>query len=150
MTFANPTTATGAPFIKDGNLAFAISFRNSWALFSDEYRTFGLWAYEYNSVANPITDSYLPGKGDPNGIDLMDIFVAQPLPHNFTVAAAAMPSMFGDGSPRAYGELDCEPAKNWIFRVAYDYWGGSANNPTSRWGPFTSFDQLVIDVGYTF
>jgi hypothetical protein len=32
----------------------------------------------------------------------------------------------------------------------YDYWGGSAHNPTSRWGPFTSFDQLVVDVGYTF
>jgi hypothetical protein len=36
----------------------------------------------------------------------MDIFVAQPLPHDFTVAAAAMPSSFGDGSLRAYGEID--------------------------------------------
>jgi hypothetical protein len=78
MTFANPGTQSGTPFVKEGNLAFALSFRNSWPLFSDEYRTFGLWAYEYDSNANPITESYLPGKGDPNGMDLMDIFVAQP------------------------------------------------------------------------
>jgi hypothetical protein len=150
MTFANPTTTSGTPFIKVGNLAFMLSFRNSWALFSDEYRTFGLWAYEYNSVANPITEAYLPGKGDHNGLDLMDIFVAQPLPHGFNVAAAAMPSCLGDGSLRAYGELDYQPAKNWILRVMYDYWGGSVRNPASNWGPFSSFDQLVIDVGYTF
>jgi hypothetical protein len=80
----------------------------------------------------------------------MDIFVGQPLPHGFTVAAAAMPSCFGDGSLRAYAELDYKPAANWIFTAMYDYWGGSARNPTSRWGPFTSFDQLVMDVGYTF
>ena len=150
MTFANPGTKTGTPFIKEGNLAFALSFRNSWPLFSDEYRTFGLWAYEYNSNANPITESWLPGKDDPNGMDLMDIFVAQPLPHGFTVAAAVMPSSFGDGSLRAYGELDYKPAANWIFSVKYDYWGGSASKPTSNWGVFSSFDQLVIDVGYTF
>jgi hypothetical protein len=150
MTFANPGTQTGTPFIKERNLAFVLSFRNSWPLFSEEYRTFGLWAYQYDSNANPITESYLPGKGDPNGLDLMDIFVAQPLPHGFTVAAAAMPSCFGDGSLRAYGELDYKPAANWIFSVMYDYWGGSATNPSSQWGPFSSFDQLVIDVGYTF
>jgi hypothetical protein len=150
VTFANPGTPSGTPFIKEGNLAFALSFRNSWPLFSDEYRTFGLWAYEYDSNANPITESYLPGKGLPNGSDLMDIFVAQPLPHGFTVAAAAMPSSFGDGSLRAYGELDYKPARNWIFSVMYDYWGGSASKPTSQWGPFSSFDQLVFDVGYTF
>jgi len=150
MTFANPGTQSGTPFIKEGNLAFALSFRNSWPLFSDQYRTFGLWAYEYNSVANPITESYLPGKGDPNGMDLMDIFVAQPLPRGFTVAAAAMPSSFGDGSLRVYGEFDYKPAQNWIFTVGYDYWGGSARNPSSNWGPFSSFDQLVIDIGYTF
>jgi hypothetical protein len=150
VTFANPGTQSGTPFIKEGNLAFALSLRNSWPLFSDEDRTFGLWAYEYNSIANPITDSFLPGKGDPNGMDLMDIFVAQPLPHGFTVAAAAVPSSFGDGSLRAYGELDYKPAQNWILTVGYDYWGGSAKNPTSRWGPFSSFDQLVIDVGYIF
>jgi hypothetical protein len=150
MTFANPRTQSGEPFVKEGNFAFALSFRNSWPLFSDEYRTFGVWGYEYDSNANPITESYLPGQGDPNGMDLMDIFVAQPLPHGFTVAAAAMPSGFGDGSLRAYGELDYKPAANWIFTAMYDYWGGSARNPTSRWGPFSSFDQLVIDVGYTF
>ena len=150
MTFANPRTQSGTPFVKEGNFAFALSFRNSWPLFSNEYRTFGLWGYEYDSNANPITEAYLPGQGDPNGMDLMDIFVAQPLPHGFTVAAAAMPSCFGDGSLRAYGELDYKPAANWIFTAMYDYWGGSAHNPTSRWGPFTSFDQLVIDVGYTF
>jgi hypothetical protein len=150
MTFANPGTPSGTPFIKEGNLAFALSFRNSWPLFSDEYRTFGLWAYEYNSIANPITESYLPGKGDPNGMDLMDIFVAQPLPRGFNIAAAAMPSCFGDGSLRAYGELDYKSAENWIFSVKYDYWGGSASTPASNWGVFSSFDQLVIDVGYTF
>jgi hypothetical protein len=150
MTFANPRTQSGTPFVKEGNFAFALSFRNSWPLFSNEYRTFGLWGYEYDSNANPITEAYLPGQGDPNGMDLMDIFVAQPLPHGFTVAAAAMPSCFGDGSLRAYGELDYKPAANWIFTAMYDYWGGSARNPTSRWGPFASFDQLVIDVGYTF
>jgi hypothetical protein len=150
MTFANPGTRSGTPFIKEGNLAFVLSFRNSWPLLSDEYRTFGLWAYQYDSNANPITESYLPAKEDPNGIDLMDIFVAQPLPHGFTIAAAAMPSCFGDGSLRAYGELDYKPAKNWIFTVGYDYWGGSASNPSSQWGAFSSFDQLVIDVGYTF
>jgi hypothetical protein len=150
MTFANPGTKTGTPFIKEGNLAFALSFRNSYPLFSDEYRTFFLWAYEYNSRANPITEAYLPAQGDPNGIDLMDIFVAQPLPHGFTAAAAAMPSCFGDGSLRAYGELDYKPAENWIFSVKYDYWGGSATEPTSNWGVFSSLDQLVIDVGYTF
>ena len=56
----------------------------------------------------------------------------------------------GDGSLRAYGEFDYKPSANWIFSAMYDYWGGSAHNPTARWGPFTSFDQLVIDVGYTF
>ena len=150
MTFANPGTKTGIPFIKEGNLAFALSFRKSYPLFSDEYRTFFLWAYEYDSNANPITESWLPGKGDPNGVDLMDIFVAQPLPHGFKVSAAAMPSCFGDGSLRLFGGVDYMPSKNWILRVMYDYWGGSAHNPTSTWGPFASFDQLVIDVGYTF
>ena len=83
-------------------------------------------------------------------MDLMDIFVAQPLPHGFNIAAAAMPSCFGDGSLRAYGEFDYKPAENWIFSVKYDYWGGSAGTPASNWGVFSSFDQLVIDVGYTF
>jgi hypothetical protein len=150
MTFANPGTLSGTPFIKEGNFAFALSFRNSWPLFSDEYRTFGLGAYEYDSNANPITEAWLPGKGDPNGLDLMDIFVAQPLPHGFTASAAAMPSCFGDGSLRLFGGVDYKPEKNWILRVMYDYWGGSAHNPTSNWGPFASFDQLVVDVGYTF
>jgi hypothetical protein len=150
MTFANPGTKTGTPFIKEGNLAFALSFRNSYPLFNDEYRTFFLWAYEYNSRANPITEAYLPAQGNPNGIDLMDIFVVQPLPHGFTAAAAVMPSCFGDGSLRVYGELDYKPAENWIFSVKYDYWGGSASKPTSNWGVFSSLDQLVIDVGYTF
>jgi hypothetical protein len=150
MTFANPGTQSGTPFVKEGNLAFALSLHNSWPLFSNEYRTFGLWAYEYDSNANPTTEAYLPGQGVSNGIDHMDIFVVQPLPHGFTVAAAAMPSCFGGGSLRAYGELDYKPAANWIFTVMYDYWGGSARNPTSQWGPFSSFDQLVIDVGYTF
>lgn len=150
MTFANPGTKSGTPFIKEGNLAFAVSFRNSYPLFSDEYRTFFLWAYQYNSRASPNTEAYLPAQGAPNGMDLMDIFVSQPLPHGFTVAAAAMPSCFADGSLRAYGELDYQPAENWILSVKYDYWGGSANKPTSNWGPFSSFDQLVIDVGYTF
>lgn len=150
MTFANPGTKTGTPFIKEGNLAFALSFRKSYPLFSDEYRTFFLWAYEYDSNANPITESWLPGKGDPNGVDLMDIFVAQPLPHGFKVSAAAKPSCLGDGSLRLFGGVDYMPSKNWILRVMYDYWGGSAHNPTSTWGPFASFDQLVIDVGYTF
>jgi hypothetical protein len=149
MTFANPSTKSGTPFVKEGNLALALSVRNSWPLFSNEYRTFFLWAYEYNSNANRTTEAYLPGQGNPDGMDLMDIFVAQPLPHGFTVAAAAMPSCFGDGSLRAYGELDYKPAQNWIFTVMYDYWGGSASKPTSNWGPFSSFDQLVIDVGYT-
>jgi len=150
MTFANPGTKSGTPFIKEGNLAFALSFRNSYPLFSDEYRTFFLWAYQYNSRASPNTEAYLPAQGASNGMDLMDIFVSQPLPHGFTVAAAAMPSCFADGSLRAYGELDYKPAKNWILSVKYDYWGGSANKPTSNWGPFSSFDQLVLDVGYTF
>jgi hypothetical protein len=51
---------------------------------------------------------------------------------------------------RAYGELDYKPAENWIFSVKYDYWVGSASTPASNWGVFSSFDQLVIDVGYTF
>ena len=66
----------------------------------------------------------------------MDIFVAQPLPHGFSVAAAAMPSCFGDRSLRAYGELDYKPTQNWIFTVMYDYWGGSASKPASNWGRF--------------
>jgi hypothetical protein len=49
MTFANPHTKSGAPFLKEGNLTFALSFRNSWASFSDKYRTYGLVAYEYDS-----------------------------------------------------------------------------------------------------
>jgi hypothetical protein len=150
MTFANPHTKSGAPFLREGNLTFALSFRNSWPFFSDKYRTYALWAYEYDSNANPITEAYAPAQGNPNGLDLLDLFFVQPLPHNFTVAAAALPSCFGDGSLRAYGALAYEPTANWILRVMYDYWGGSAQHPTSVWGPFSSFDQLVIDVGYTF
>src|SRR5216684_2268900 len=42
-TFANPGTQSCTPFVKEGNLAFALSLRNSWPLFSNEYRTFGPW-----------------------------------------------------------------------------------------------------------
>ena len=150
MTFANPGTKSGAPFIKAGNLTFALSFRNSWPLFSDKYRTYALWAYEYDSNANPITEAYAPAQGLHNGLDLMDLFIAQPLPHGFTAAAAAMPSYLGDGSLRVFSELQYQPATNWLLSVMYDYWGGSAHNPTSTWGPFSSFDQLVIQVGYSF
>jgi hypothetical protein len=80
----------------------------------------------------------------------MDIFVAGPLPDGLRVAASGDAKRFGDGSLRAYGELDYKPAVNWIFTAMYDYWSGWARNPTSRWGPFSSFDQIVMDVGYTF
>ena len=98
-------------------------------MFSNEYRTFGLWAYEYDSNANPTTEAYLPGQGDSNGIDLMDIFVVQPLPHGFTVAAAAMPSCFGDGSLRAYDELDYKPAANWILPSCMTYAAARLGTP---------------------
>jgi hypothetical protein len=79
----------------------------------------------------------------------MDLFVAQPLPYNFTAAAAAMPNCLGDGSLRIFAELQYHPGP-WLLSAMYDYWSGSANNPTSIWGPFSSFDQLVFQVGYSF
>jgi hypothetical protein len=100
--------------------------------------------------ANPITEAYAPAQGAPNGLDLLDLFVAQPLPYNLTAAAAAMPSCFADGSLRVFAELQYHPASNWLLAIMYDYWGGSAQNPTSVWGSFSSFDQLVLQVGYSF
>jgi hypothetical protein len=150
MLFPNPSTKSGTPFLRQGNLTFALSFRNSWPLFSYEYRTYGLVAYEYDSNANPITEAYAPAQGNPNGLDLLDLFVAQPLPYNVIAAAAAMPSCLGDGSLRIYSGLQYHPDPNWLLSVMYDYWGGSAHNPTSVWGPFSSFDQLVLQVGYSF
>jgi hypothetical protein len=150
MTFANPHTKSGTPFLEEGNLTFALSFRNSWPLFSKNYRTYALRAYEYDSNANPITEAYAPAQGGPDGLDLMDLFVAQPLPHDFTAAAAAMPSCSADGSLRVFSELQYQPTANWLLSIMYDYWGGSAHNPTSVWGPLSSFDQLVFQVGYSF
>ena len=54
----------------------------------------------------------------------------------------AMPDQFGDGSLRAYDQLDYKPAVNWIFTIMYDLWGGSARNPTSQWGPFRALINL--------
>jgi hypothetical protein len=150
MVFANPRTKSGTPFLRQGNLTFALSFRNSWALFSDKYRSYGLVAYEYDSNANPITEAYAPAQGNPNGLDLLDLFVAQPLPYNFTASAAAMPSCLGDGSLRVFAGVQYHPYPNWLLAIMYDYWGGLAHNPTSVWGPFSSFDQLVLQVGYSF
>jgi hypothetical protein len=150
MVFPNPSTKSGTPFVTQGNLTFALSFRNSWPLFSKEYRTYGLAAYEYDSNANPINEASAPGQGNPNGLDLLDLFLAQPLPHNLTAAAAAMPSCLGDGSLRVFAELQYQPSPKWLLAAMYDYWGGSAHNPTSLWGPFSSFDQLVLHVGYFF
>ena len=107
-------------------------------------------AYEYDSNANPINEAWAPGQDNPNGLDLLDLFIAQPLPYNFTAAAAAMPSCLGDGSLRVYASVQYHPTPNWLLAVMYDYWGGSAHNPTSLWGPFSSFDQLVLHVGYSF
>jgi hypothetical protein len=140
---------SGASFISQGNLTLLLSFRNSWALFSYEYRTYGLAAYEYDSNANPIIEAYAPAHGNPNGLNLLDLFVAQPLPYNFTAAAAAMPSCLGDGSLRLFTEIQNHPGL-WLLSIMYDYWGGSAHNTTSIWGPFSSFDQLVFQVGYSF
>jgi hypothetical protein len=150
MEFPNASTKTRRPFLKEGNLAFALTFRNSWSLFSEKYRTYGLAAYEYDTNANPITLAHARDAGAPNGLDLLDLFIAQPLPYNLTAAAAAMPSCFADGSLRAFAEVQYHPTANWLLAVMYDYWGGSAHNPTSVWGPFSSFDQLVLQFGYNF
>jgi hypothetical protein len=150
MVFPNASTKSGTPFLRQGNLTFALSFRNSWALFSADYRTYGLMAYEYDTNANPITEAYAPAQGNPNGLDLVNFFIAQPLPYNFTAAAAALPSCLGDGSLRVFAGLQYNPYPNWLLAAMYDYWGGSAHSPTSVWGPFSSFDQLVFQVGYSF
>jgi hypothetical protein len=106
-------------FFKEGNLVFALTFSNSWPLFSEKYRTYGLAAYVY--ALTPIPSCWHAKDG---GSQWMGIAGLIPSP---TAARITLwrrwpqcQVCFADGNLRVFAEIQYHPTANWLLAIMYD------------------------------